>query len=252
MSMRIKFINLIYVIFLLASTRTVAQYFEGTITYKTTDIPETEFSLMYYDKPEIYTVKGDKVRLESSGQFFDFYFIYSNTKSGEVVSCEIDTIQKYYEILISDYDKYGFGTNKKYKRRKRKDENILGYNCKCYHYVSNSPPFTAIYDYWVTDSIIPPINSFGLFFKDKGVVLKRHYKSSRRETTIEAIAISHKPISEELFKIPADCKPRKSKIPEDMEKKYGIDKKNIPRDSLRNIKDTTYKIDYGKWSDNNY
>ncbi len=246
--MRIKSINLICVIFLLVSTQTVAQYFEGTITYKITDNPETKFSLMFYDKPEIYTVKGDKIRLESLAQFFDRYFIYSNTKSGDGISYEIDTVQKYYEILIFDYDKYGFETNKKYKRRKRKDENILGYNCKCYHYVFNKPPLPiGHYDYWITDSIIPQINSFGLFFKDKGVVLKRHYKSAIRETTVEAIEISHKPINPELFKIPSDCKPRKSKIPQYMEKKLGIDKKEIPRDSLQHVKDTTTKIDLGKW-----
>ncbi len=248
---RMKKIKLICALLFLFSIKCTAQYFEGTITYKTTDKPETEFSLMYYDKPEIYTVKGDKVRLESSAQFFDSYYIYSNTKSGEVASCEIDTVQKYYEILISDYDKYDFETDKKYKRRKRKDENILGYNCKCYHYVYNTPSFTAHYDYWITDSIIPPINSFGLFFKGKGVVLKRHYKSPRRETTVEAVAISHKPINPELFEIPADCKARKSKIPAAMKKKYGVDKKSIPRDSLSNEKDSIYKINHGKWGNNN-
>ncbi len=209
---------------------------------------------MYYDKPEIYTIKGDKIRLESASQFFDRYFIYGNTKSGNIISYEIDTIQKYFEILIDeDCDTSNFETNKRYKRRKRQDATILGYNCKHYHYVFNEPPLPiAHYDYWITDSIIPRINSFGLFFKDKGVVLKRRYKSGKRETITEAILIQSKTISPELFEIPKDCKPRKSKIPKYMKKKLGVDEKYIPRDSLQNIKDTTKKIDLGKWSEDNY
>ncbi len=246
-----KFLQLIFAILFLFSIKSSAQYFEGTITYKTTDIPENRFSYLSCDTTEIYTVKDDKIRLESSGQFFDFYVIYSNTKSGDVVSYNIDTIQKYYEILISDCDMSNFKTNKKYKRRKRKDKKILGYTCKHYYYVDNTPPFPARFDYWVTDSIITKISGLGLFIKDRGVVLKSIFKSAGEEIITEAVAISHKPISEELFKIPADCKPRKSKIPEAM-KKYKVDEKSIPRDSLQHIKDTTKKIDLGKWSEDNY
>ncbi len=232
-----------FILFVLCSIKCSAQYFEGTITYKTVDKPETKFSLKYYDTTWVYTAKGNKVRYESSSQFFDKYYIQSDIKSGEISYYTIDTIQNYYEVVIDEAGEiYNFDTSKKYKRRKRKDENILGYNCKYYYTKGNYS-----YEIWITDSIIPEANSAGLFIRDKGVVLKRRYKSSKSEYITYAVDIEPKPISDELFKIPADCKPRKSSLPAAMIK-YGVDEKSIPRDSLRNVKDTTKtKIDLGKW-----
>ncbi len=249
-----KYIDLVFLVFFLFSIKCSAQYFEGIISYKFTEKPKTEFGLMYYGKPIIYTIKNDKIRREHSEQFFDYYRIYSNTKSGEIISCEIDTIQKYFEILISkieDGDLYSFHKYpKKYKKQKINKEQILGYDCKHYYTINNNFPIPYRFDFWITDVIVPKINVAGLFIKNRGIILKSHFKSRASELIKEVVSIEPKPISSELFEIPADCKARKSKIPAAM-KKYGVDKKSISRDSLRHVKDTATKIDLGKWGEDN-
>ncbi len=243
-----KNLRLTFVILFLFSIKCSAQYFEGVIIHKMTDIPEGRFSYLYCDTTEIYTVKDDKVRLESSGQFFDSYHIYSNSKSGEIVSCKVDTIQKYYNVLINDADGIYIMDKhpKKYKSQKRKNMKILGYDCKHY-YVKSNYLIPSRMDYWITDSIIPNVNGL-IFIKDKGVILKSIYKSANRKYIDEVVAIHPQSVSSELFKIPADCKPRKSKIPEAM-RKYKVDEKLISRDSLRQEKSSLEKKDLGKWGD---
>ncbi len=243
-----KKLKLTFVILFLFSIKCSAQYFEGVITYKITEIPEGRFSYFYCDTTHKATVKNDKVRLESSGEFFDKYYIYGNTKSGELIYSTIDTVQKYYTVLIDRvHGIYTINENpKKFKGKKRKNMKILGYDCKHY-YVKSNYLIPHRIDYWITDSIIPQMNGLR-FIKDKGVILKSHFKSNLGETIIEVVAIESKPISPELFKIPADCKPRKSNLPEAM-RKYKVDEKLIPRDSLRQEKSSLEKKDFGKWGD---
>ncbi len=243
-----KKLQLTFVILFLFSIKCSAQYFEGVITYKMIHIPETRFTYLYGDTLFLYTIKGDKVRLEAAGDFFDKYYIYSNTKLGEIIYQTIDTIQKYYDIVISEKDTmssyYFYKYPKEYKSKKRKDKKILGYNCKYYRYVNNRYSF----DFWITDSIIPNLNGPGVCIKNRGIILESHFESDRYKLIQKVVAIHPKPISPELFKIPADCEPRKSNLPEAM-RKYKVDEKLIPRDSLRQEKSSLEKKDLGKWGD---
>ncbi len=66
--------------------------------------------------------------------------------------------------------------------------------------------------------------------------------------TRNKVVIYPKLVSSALFKIPADCKLRKSNLPEAM-RKYKVDEKLIPRDSLRQKKNSLDKKDFGKWGD---
>ncbi len=243
-----KYIPLLFLSIFL-SIGSSAQYFEGTITYKTTEIPSDKFTEMFFDTTWTYTIKDDKIRSEYDGQFFDYYLINSNTESGDISVNEIDTIKKIYKIVLikvkdEDYDTYSLGKTAKYKNKKRKNQKILGYNCKHYYYKKSN----SRYDFWITDSILPKINGFGYFVKDRGIILRSIFETRSRVIIEEAVSIKSKKINPELFKIPADCKPKNSKSLIKAMKKYGVDEKYIPRDSLRNVKDTTKtKIDLGKW-----
>ncbi len=199
-----------------------AQYFEGEITYKTTIVASDYLFVMMFDTLHILEVKGNKVRQENYGELptnkynitigFSKYLIDTLNKTFEV-----------YENPLNELDSFDI----KFKRSKTLDETILNYNGNYYRTKDGKGRM----EYWITDSIIPHVKGGGFLLKDKGIILKSHFKSIDKtfELKTEAISINFKSIDSSIFEIPLGYKQQKSRL-RDIMIDYGVDETLISKE----------------------
>jgi len=192
-----KFIKLILGVILLFPTINYAQYFEGTITYRTTIISNNELTHMMFDTLNIVSIKDIGLRKDKYAAFNNQTYLVVKDKE-----YWIDSIK--HKIRINDTRK-GFldSLHIRCKTKEKLNSKILSYNCKYYFTRSRNGSYMG---YWVTDLIKPNVSGAAFFIKNKGIILKSHFKSNdgKLELIKEAILIDFKPIDPRLFDIPKD------------------------------------------------